>query len=96
MEDEQEDKTFFLLAKAAEKILGKSFDLQKSEDIDALRDLARKIVSEPDSDEPGQILELMDDLDPDQSETLHITPGIGVQRVQLFIPEEKRSLKRRS
>lgn len=92
--DREELKNMTLLAKAAETVFGKTFDLRDAEDIEAIRKLAKSIAEAPDSEESERILDLMQALDPSEPELIHITPGVGVQRVQRFIPERERVLKK--
>lgn len=90
----KERTNLVLLALAATSVLGKQYDLEKTEDLDALRLLAKAIAETPDSSLSERILDQMEQLDPNTPEPIHITPGVGVERVTRFIPEHKRVLKK--
>lgn len=90
----EEKQHLTLLALAATAVLGKEYDLEKSKDLDALRLLAKEIAETPDSPLSEKILDQMELLDPNQTEPIHITPGVGVERVTRFIPEHQRVLKK--
>ncbi|KPG95880.1 hypothetical protein AEQ67_18135 [Pseudomonas sp. RIT-PI-q] len=90
----EEKQNLALLALAAKSTLGKDYDLKNPEDLDALRALAQEISNTPDSQLSERILDCMEELSPNVNETIHITPGVGVERVARFIPEHKRVLKK--
>lgn len=92
--DRDEMKNISLLAKAAEAALGKSFDLRNEADVEAVRNLAKTIAQNPSSEESERIVDMMEALDPETPELIHITPGVGVARVERFIPEHQRVLKK--
>lgn len=94
MDHVEENKHLGLLAQAAKMALGKNFDLRSAEGLEALRDFAKEIAATPDSEESEQILDLMESLDPEEPELIHITPKTGVQRVECFIPQNQRVLKK--
>lgn len=92
--DRDEMKNIALLAEAAKAVLGKSFDLRDEADVEAVRKLAKKIAENPRSEGSERIVDLMEALDPEKPELIHITPGIGVARVKRVIPEHQRVLKK--
>jgi len=83
-----------LLALAAQSALGKNYDLNKAEDIAALRLLAKEITDTPDSPLTEKIFDCMEQLDPYEPERIHVTPGVGVEIIDLCIPEHQRVLKK--
>lgn len=92
--DREEKQNLALLVLAANSVLGKNYDLEKAEDLDALRIFARDIANSPDSPLSVSILDRMEELATNEPEPIHITPGVGVERVTRFIPEHQRVLKK--